>query len=72
MKKIPCSNRFEANLLKGNLENEGFHPVIFDFTFDAVYPSFKDTLAGEIFVAVPDDEYDEVIEYLQKSTNFAD
>ena len=59
-----CSTHFQAEVIKGNLENEGFHPVVFDSSMDSFMPLntlYKD---NKIVVNVPDHEYDAVLEYL--------
>lgn len=63
-----CSNRFEAEVLKGNLENGGFHPVIFDCTMDMVLPNIT-CASGILKVVVPDEEYGRAKEYLKKEQN---
>lgn len=68
-----CTTRFEAEMVKGNLENQGFHPVVFDFSMDMVLPnaSLIDE-SSSLKVAVPDPEYDQVMDYLKNGQNADD
>ena len=64
-----CNTHFQANVIKGNLENEGFHPVVFDSSMDSFLPLntlYKD---NKIFVNVPDQEYQAAKEYLASPSN---
>ncbi|MDD2290191.1 MAG: DUF2007 domain-containing protein [Bacteroidales bacterium] len=67
-----CNNIFQAEVIKGNLENQGFHPVVFDNSMDSFMP--LDTLYKEnkIVVNVPDQEYEAAQAYLDSPKNQPD
>ncbi|MFA5444991.1 MAG: DUF2007 domain-containing protein [Bacteroidales bacterium] len=59
-----CSTHFQADVIKGNLENEGFHPVVFDNSMNSFLPINKTNGQNLIFVRVPDEEYKPAMEFL--------
>lgn len=60
-----CNSLFEAELIKGNLENSGLHPVVFNNTMNSIYPLVvSDTFYIE--VRVPDEEETEALAYLME------
>lgn len=58
-----CENRMQAELVKGNLENMGFHPVVFDRALN-VLPGIIRLSKPEVTVEVPDQEYEAALAYL--------
>jgi hypothetical protein len=60
-----CHTLFEANVIKGNLENEGFHPVVFDNSMNSILP-FQATQGKKyVSVRVPNEEYQAAKDYLE-------
>ncbi|HHV02869.1 MAG: DUF2007 domain-containing protein [Bacteroidales bacterium] len=62
-----CNTLFQAEVIKGNLENEGFHPVVFDNSMNSFLPVNTTYGKNLIYVRVPDEEYDLVKKYLKNS-----
>lgn len=62
-----CHTLFQANVIKGNLENEGFHPVVFDNSMNSILP-FQSTHGKQyVTVRVPDQEYAAAKEFLENT-----
>ena len=62
-----CNTHFQADVIKGNLENEGFHPVIFDNSMNSFLPLNITYGKNLVHVRVPDEEYEPVKKYLENS-----
>ncbi|HNR28085.1 MAG TPA: DUF2007 domain-containing protein [Bacteroidales bacterium] len=67
-----CNTHFQADVIKGNLENEGFHPVVFDSSMNSILPLEAMSSENKIVVNVPDKEYQAVKEYLDTRKNGSD
>jgi hypothetical protein len=57
---------FEADIVKGNLENAGFHPVVFDNSMNSFYPFTSIQGPSLVDIRVPDEEYEAAREWLDK------
>lgn len=61
-----CQTPFEAEMIKGNLDNRGFHAVVFN---NSLYSIYGLTLGAEtmtIEVRVPDEEFDEASRWMSQ------
>ncbi len=67
-----CSTLFQADVIKGNLENEGFHPVVFDNSMNSFLPVNRTNGQKLIYVRVPEEEYDDAMAYLNAQKNGSD
>ncbi|HOG26049.1 MAG TPA: DUF2007 domain-containing protein [Bacteroidales bacterium] len=67
-----CSTHFQADVIKGNLENEGFHPVVFDNSMNSFLPVNTTNGKNLIDVRVPDQEYEAALAYLDTKKNQPD
>ena len=60
-----CHTLFQANIIKGNLENEGFHPVVFDNSMNSLLPFHSTQGKQYVTVRVPAQEYAAATEFLE-------
>jgi len=67
-----CSTHFQADVIKGNLENEGFHPVVFDNSMNSFLPVNTTYGKNLIDVRVPDEEYKAAMEFLDSQKDQPD
>lgn len=60
-----CNTPFEAELVKGNLENGGFHAVVFNKSMNSIYPLTMTDEQQIVEVRVPDEEFVAASQWLQ-------
>ncbi len=61
-----CASPFEAELIKGKLENEGLHPVVFNNAMNSIYPPVILIDTFTIDVRVPDEEEEAARKWVAK------
>lgn len=59
-----CENSIEANLMKGNLENEGINSFITNENFSALMPNYNNILGAGVQIMIEDSDYEKAVEII--------
>ena len=59
-----CENAIEANLMKGNLENEGIKSFITNENFSALMPNYNNILGAGVQIMIEESDYQKAVEII--------